>query len=150
MQQRQEFERNNVRRDIETGGKIYLGQDDNVPDNVDLTQVVRLQTKEFPAGKTPNYGFFSYMSPSSLLNGLVCMMHEQGQNFEIDQKTWKVNMKVHKTIISDKTATSNSASGSNGSMSAGDQNGSSQGEQEQQGQLFTEYCEMQIEIRLVA
>ena len=110
MQQRQEFERNNVRREIEIGGKIYLGQDDNVPDNVDLTQVVRLQTKEFPAGKTPNYGFFSYMSPSSLLNGLVCMMHEQGQNFEIDQKTWKVNMKVHKTIISDKTATSNSAS----------------------------------------
>ena len=58
------------------------------------------------------------------------MMHDQGQHFEIDQKTWKINMKVNKTIRPEKTDTSNNASGSNGSMSTGDQNESSQGDQE--------------------
>lgn len=58
---------------------------------------MRLTLKQYHE-KAQTHAFFSEFKPDYLLSQLIGKIQENGQEFEISNKTWKLNMSVKKNL----------------------------------------------------
>ena len=61
-------------------------------------EIIRLTAKEFNENQGRNHAFFSHFRPDYLFTQLTEKLTQQGQPFEMSNKTWKLNFEVSKQI----------------------------------------------------
>lgn len=82
---------------MQLNGKVYLGHDDQEDPNNGL-EVVRLMCKDYVEKQGRTHAFFSHYRPDYLLEQLNTKFTEQGQEFEVNDTTWKLTFDVQKQI----------------------------------------------------
>lgn len=87
-------------RDFTLDNKVYLGVDDLVTQEIkDLNcEVIKLRAKEYYGGPNPKNAFFSLYKPDYLFEELLKKLGREGQNFKVDDQTWKITFDCEKIL----------------------------------------------------